>query len=204
MKFFLKAVKTAILFLFALFIFLSVSMVRAEQVNFVNTIDSDNDGLPDELEVKYGTDSLKNDTDGDGYTDLKEISHGYSPLEGSNTRLPKRIEVDLSEQRLKYSYGEYGAQGDFLISSGIKKYPTPEGVFAVKYKQLSKLYKGKGYYYPNTKWNLNFFGSYFIHGAYWHNNFGKPMSHGCVNVSYKNMEGLYNFADVGTEIVIHE
>jgi lipoprotein-anchoring transpeptidase ErfK/SrfK len=68
------------------------------------------------------------------------------------------------------------------------------------------LYKGKGYYYPNTKWNLFFLqgseGGYYIHGAYWHNQFGTPVSHGCINVSYKNMEGLYNWADLGTKVVI--
>jgi lipoprotein-anchoring transpeptidase ErfK/SrfK len=44
--------------------------------------------------------------------------------------------------------------------------------------------------------------NYYIHGAYWHHNFGHPMSHGCINVAYANMEGLYNWADVGTPITI--
>ena len=39
--------------------------------------------------------------------------------------------------------------------------------------------------------------NYYIHGAYWHNKFGKQMSHGCVNVSYANMEGLYQWAEKG-------
>ena len=42
-----------------------------------------------------------------------------------------------------------------------------------------------------------------IHGAYWHNNFGKRMSRGCINVSYKEMEPLYNWARVGTIINIY-
>ena len=72
----------------------------------------------------------------------------------------------------------------------------------------SKNYGGKGfdYSYPNTKWNLHFYTGtlgFYIHGAYWHNNFGKRMSHGCVNVSYANMERLYNWADVGTKITIN-
>ena len=63
-----------------------------------------------------------------------------------------------------------------------------------------------GYFYPNTRWNMLFKfhskGNYYIHGAYWHNNFGKPMSHGCINVSYADIEGLYNWADIGTQIII--
>ena len=36
----------------------------------------------------------------------------------------------------------------------------------------------------------------------WHHNFGRPMSHGCVNVSYEDMEKLYNWAEEGTRIII--
>jgi lipoprotein-anchoring transpeptidase ErfK/SrfK len=206
MKYYTKISKKFNLFVLILFfsIFLSASDAQADQIDFGSGIDSDKDGLQDELELKYGTDPQKFDTDQDTYNDGEEISHGYDPLKSNFVRLPKRVEVDLSEQRLKYSYGEYGIQGDFLISSGLKNSPTPKGTFAVRYKQPLKLYRGPGFYLPNTKWNLNIIGGYFIHGAYWHNNFGHPMSHGCVNVSYKNMEGLYKFADVGTEVVIHE
>ncbi|MDP3985970.1 MAG: L,D-transpeptidase, partial [Candidatus Veblenbacteria bacterium] len=44
--------------------------------------------------------------------------------------------------------------------------------------------------------------SYYIHGAWWHNNFGKPQSHGCVNVAYEHMERLYTWAQVGTKVII--
>ncbi|MFH0951427.1 MAG: L,D-transpeptidase, partial [bacterium] len=43
---------------------------------------------------------------------------------------------------------------------------------------------------------------YYIHGAYWHNNFGQPMSHGCVNVAYDNMEDLYWYAQIGTKVIV--
>jgi len=42
--------------------------------------DSDNDGLSDADEKKYGTNIYKSDTDGDGYTDKEEIDNGYDPL----------------------------------------------------------------------------------------------------------------------------
>lgn len=116
----------------------------------------------------------------------------------------KLIEVDLSEQRLTYFNADGTVEGSFLISSGIKRLPTPTGTFYVLVKIPVKLYKGPGYYLPNTKWNLNFLPGYYIHGAYWHHNFGHVMSHGCVNVSYANMEGLYNWAEVGTKIIIHD
>jgi len=90
----------------------------------------------------------------------------------------------------------------------VKKMPTPVGDFTVLKKKPVVNYGGPGYSYPNTKWNLVFKPAkgfnYYIHGAYWHNDFGKPKSHGCVNVSYADMPFLYDWADVGTKVIIRE
>ena len=56
---------------------------------------------------------------------------------------------------------------------------------------------------PGVPWNLYFTedgGA--IHGAYWHNNFGQPWSHGCVNVPLKEAEELYNWAEPGTVVTV--
>jgi lipoprotein-anchoring transpeptidase ErfK/SrfK len=42
-----------------------------------------------------------------------------------------------------------------------------------------------------------------IHGAYWHNNFGTPMSHGCINVPVDLAAYLYDVSPVGTRVEIH-
>lgn len=44
------------------------------------TMDSDGDGIPDDIEKRIGTDPAKTDTDGDGYSDSQEILAGYDPL----------------------------------------------------------------------------------------------------------------------------
>ena len=49
---------------------------------------------------------------------------------------------------------------------------------------------------------MNFTGPYYLHGAYWHNNFGKKMSHGCVNIAYPNAEWLWNWSEIGTPVVV--
>ncbi len=117
----------------------------------------------------------------------------------------KRIVVSLAEQDLKYFDGTQMV-GEFKISSGLKGTPTPRGEYTVLKKRPVVDYRGATYNFPHTKWNLQFKQgktlSYYIHGAYWHNNFGQPMSHGCINVSYANMEPLYAWADVGTQIII--
>lgn len=43
-------------------------------------IDTDGDGLSDDLEYYYGTEVANPDTDGDGYTDGEEVMSGYNPL----------------------------------------------------------------------------------------------------------------------------
>jgi lipoprotein-anchoring transpeptidase ErfK/SrfK len=185
------------------------------------SLDRDIDGLADDAEVQvYGTHPDLPDTDYDTVLDGEEIKRGSDPLNAkSRVSTPepkapavdwtvfkgtKRIDVDLSEQRLRYYVGETMVDS-ILISSGTKKYPSPIGTFSVLAKIPIKAYSGPGYYLPNTKWNMRFSNAgYYIHGAYWHNNFGRTMSHGCINVSYADMPQLYSFADVGTKITIHQ
>lgn len=170
-------------------------------------VDTDKDGLNDAWEAIIGSGLDNADTDADDHQDGEEVRNGFDPLLPDRA-VDKLIAVDLKTQRLEYFFD--GKKLDsFLISSGLKSMPTPKGEFKVLAKMPSKTYGGQGYnfYYPNTKWNLHFTTAknglrYYIHGAYWHKNFGHPMSHGCVNVSYDNMEDLYDWAQVGTKILI--
>jgi lipoprotein-anchoring transpeptidase ErfK/SrfK len=129
---------------------------------------------------------------------------GYNPLSTDNIKIEKLIKVSLAKQQLDYYFGDK-LFGSFPISSGVKSMPSPVGEFKVLDKVPVKFYSGANYSYPNTKWNLHFYTKkyrYYIHGAYWHNNFGKPMSHGCINVAYENMEPLYAWAQIDTKIII--
>lgn len=123
--------------------------------------------------------------------------------------LVRYVDVDLSEQRTRvYEYGELVRE--FLISSGVARYPSPQGEFAISQKVYNKRYK---HHYPdrpqddydlaNVKWNMRFNGPYFLHYAYWHNNFGHPMSHGCINIDAANAEWLYNWSRVGDSVIVH-
>ena len=61
------------------------SLVLNEEDRLIQTspiiiiIDSDGDGLPDDIERRFGTNSHKTDSDGDGFDDLIEIRNGYNP-----------------------------------------------------------------------------------------------------------------------------
>ena len=145
------------------------------------------------------------DSDNDGYSDEVELQAGYDPMSTDKTPLPKSIKVSIKEQKIRYFTGNYLVK-EIKVSTGLAKMPTPRGEFTIEKKLPLVHYFGVGYDFPNTKWNMRFKfrrgGSYYIHGAYWHHNFGRPMSHGCVNVSYKDMEELYAFAPEGTTVSI--
>jgi lipoprotein-anchoring transpeptidase ErfK/SrfK len=63
---------------------------------------------------------------------------------------------------------------------------------------------GPGYYLPDVPYVMYFYESYGLHGTYWHNNFGTPMSHGCINFTIDDAGWLYNnWVSYGTVVNIH-
>ncbi|MEM7332853.1 MAG: L,D-transpeptidase family protein [Chloroflexota bacterium] len=122
---------------------------------------------------------------------------------GNNERW---IDIDLSTQVLK------AYEGDFLvfstpISSGTAEHLTVTGQFRIWLKFESQTMDGRrlgyDYYIENVPYVMYFFEDYAIHGAYWHNNFGNPMSHGCVNVEPSDAGWLFNWASYGTMVNVH-
>lgn len=177
------------------------SPVHAGKKN--SEVDSDADGLDDAIELALGTNISQGDTDGDGTSDSKEVFLGYNPLKGEADRsLPKHVEINLSTQQMSYYLN--GVQIETMpVSTGLIKWATPTGEFKIMRKVPVVRYKGEDYDYPNTKWNLEFKKTYYIHTAYWHNQFGKrPMSHGCVNMTEKDAQKMYTFLDVGDKVKI--
>ncbi|MCC7353443.1 MAG: LysM peptidoglycan-binding domain-containing protein [Anaerolineae bacterium] len=112
------------------------------------------------------------------------------------------IDIDLSEQRLR-AYEGNTVVLNVLVSTGIARYPTPPGRFAVRTKVRAQTMSGPGYRLPNVQWVMYFYKAYAIHGTYWHNNFGRPMSHGCINLTNADAQFMYNWASIGTPVVIH-
>jgi hypothetical protein len=131
-----------------------------------------------------------------------------SPLYSPGKSVEKLAEVDLAEQRM-YAWENNLLQRTYLISSGLKSTPTPPGDYKVIIKPLfvdyTKVYgpnDPRNYDFPNTRWNLMFRPHYYIHTAWWHNDFGRPRSHGCVNTYADDAEWIYNWAPIGTRVNI--
>ncbi len=116
-------------------------------------------------------------------------------------RTGRWIEVDLSAQRLTAWNGGKRVRS-FNISTGKRRTPTIRGSFAIQSKFRSARMRGEGYNVPNVPYVMYFSGGYALHGAYWHNNFGTPVSHGCVNMRVSSARWLYNWAGVGTPVVV--
>lgn len=122
------------------------------------------------------------------------------------TEHEKQILVDLSQQRL-YALERGRMARSFLVSTGLPQFATPTMSVAVREKIPVKTYRwsyGPGnpnnYDLPGVEWNLRINGPYYIHYAYWHNNFGNRMSHGCINVGRDDAEWIYNWSDVGVKV----
>lgn len=166
-------------------------------------VDTDSDGLNDQLEIALRADLNNTDTDGDGYLDGEEVQNGFNPFAGSNSRdVSRSVSVNRSKQILDYFLNGVKI-GTIPVSTGLIGTETPLGEFHILRKVPVVHYLGPGYDLPNTKWNLEFKRSFYLHGAYWHNQFGiKPMSHGCVNIAYKDAEKLYKFLDVGDKVTV--
>lgn len=121
-----------------------------------------------------------------------------TPVLGATTASgEKHIYVDLSSQTL-YAYQGKTLILKTLISSG-KWNITPTGNFHIWEKLLAtRMTGGEGddaYDLPNVPYVMYFYHDFGLHGAYWHDNFGHPMSHGCVNMRSVDAKVLFNWAD---------
>lgn len=135
----------------------------------------------------------------------------------------KWIDIDLATQTLR-AYEASRVVYEFPVSTG-KWGRTPTGEFRIWVKLRYTLMQGGSkelntyYYLPNVPYTQFFHQGYGLHGTYWHNNFGHPMSHGCVNMRTSDAETLFYWTsppvaegqhtiyptkeNPGTRIVIH-
>lgn len=111
------------------------------------------------------------------------------------------ILVTLSNQTLTAYQGDVPVMHS-TIASGKAGTPTQVGEFRVYAKVPLQRMTGPGWDIPNVPWILYYDGDYAIHGAYWHANFGTPTSRGCVNMTVDEAKILYDWASVGTRVVI--
>jgi lipoprotein-anchoring transpeptidase ErfK/SrfK len=119
----------------------------------------------------------------------------------------KWIDVNVSTQSVTAYEGSTPIK-TVIVSTGLPRTPTVIGTFKVlrKYPAVHMVGGTPGIDYydlPNVQWTMFFYQGYALHGTYWHNNFGHPMSHGCVNMTNADAKWFYDWAPVGTTVVTH-
>lgn len=120
----------------------------------------------------------------------------------------KWIEVDLSEQRTT-AYERATPVNSYLVATGTKGHETVQGEFAIWHKTKSQTMSGgskaDGSYYniDNVQWVSYFYEDYALHGAWWRKQFGYPASHGCVNMTNADAQWIFEWAPIGTKVIVH-
>lgn len=120
----------------------------------------------------------------------------------------KWIEVDLSEQRTT-AYERATPVRSFVVATGTRGHETPIGEYAIWLRVRSQTMQGgskaDGSYYsiPNVEWVSYFYKDYALHGAWWREVFGYPASHGCVNMTNGDAQWVYEWAPLGTKVIVH-
>lgn len=170
-------------------------------------LDSDKDGLPDVHEKLFGTDLNTGDSDGDTFPDGLEVHMGYSPTSTSKVPLEKKILITLKTQTMGQSLGGI-VFATHKVSTGKPGMRTPTGTFKVLSKHPRAWSRASKLWMP---WWMQFTTrGHGIHelpewpsgkkeGA---NHLGIPVSHGCVRLGIGAAKVLYDWAPIGTKIVI--
>ncbi|MEX2030189.1 MAG: L,D-transpeptidase [Anaerolineales bacterium] len=144
---------------------------------------------------------------------------------------PKSIRVNLTRQDLSAWEGPVEvyycriASGFGFLEDGEKVWNTPVGRMWTWRKMISRHMSGgtlvSGYDLPGVGWAILFSGSgAAVHSTYWHNDFGTPRSHGCINtppdaakwlfrwslpaVEYKPGDLTLHWPDTGTQVIVEE
>lgn len=129
--------------------------------------------------------------------DLAYETPGPAVLGANVPNGEKHIYIDLAEQILYAYQGNTKVMQAYTATGRWGR--TPVGNFHVWEKLISTLMAGgsgaDAYYLPNVPYVMYFYRDFGIHGAYWHDNFGHTMSHGCVNMRQIDAKALYTWAD---------
>ncbi len=128
--------------------------------------------------------------------ELQPLPKGLEPWE-------RWIDISLSQQLL-VAYEGTTPVYTTLVSTGRKgpkddPYDTPTGRWRIYSKHISTTMDGNSasdgnYSIQDVPWTMFFHGSYALHGAFWHRNFGSVRSHGCINMGPTDARWLFHWA----------
>lgn len=132
------------------------------------------------------------------------------PTPPSGTDWVRWIEANLYEQTISvYEEGELIFAT--LMASGVADYWTYPGKFQIYEKlpitNMRGMFaddKSDWYYLENVPWTMYYDERRALHGAYWRARLGYPQSHGCINLSVGDAHWLYDWAEIGDWVYVHD
>jgi len=120
------------------------------------------------------------------------------------------IEINLLQQTMMV-YEDGQLQFATLIASGVEGFYTRPGVFQIDEKKPLETMQGSFepdrsdfYYLQDVPWTMYFDQARALHAAYWRTFFGYPQSHGCVNLSPGDAKWVFEWADEGDFVWVHD
>lgn len=171
----------------------NVSWLAIAEINNITDPNTVYAGM--ELLIPNGSDVLSSNVSYATYNNIQPAASDPGPRIGQG----REIVVVLSTQ-MTYAYEDGVLKRSALVSTGLPGTPTVQGDFKVWNKTRSQTMTGPGYSLDNVEWVMYFYQGYGLHGTWWHNNFGQPMSHGCVNMTNEDAKWFYEFGEVGTPV----
>jgi len=126
-----------------------------------------------------------------------------APLSPEVSNADKLIEVSLTQQLVlaheagRLVFATRAATGSQYRSG---RWSTPQGEFLTSYKRPTRHMAAgdiasSGFDLPGVPWVLYITkGGISLHGTYWHNDYGRPRSHGCINLTPQASKWLYRWS----------
>ena len=124
----------------------------------------------------------------------------------------KWIDVDLTNKTVTAYVGDTPVWGPRSMVDGKPGNETPTGTYEIylrydRQDMTNAAYYPEGhpkyYYTPDVPWVQYFHHGYGFHGAPWRSSFGYSGSHGCINMPVSDAKWLYDWASLGTKVVVH-
>lgn len=169
--------------------------------------DADTDGLNDRLELRFGTDPLSSDTNLDGIFDGAQVISGMSPTSTVPLVLEKSIHISLKKQKLEPRVAGI-AIAAYPVSGGLPRTPTPIGTFKILQKNprawsnSAKLWMPYWMHFSGRGHGLHELPEWPGGRKEGENHLGRPASHGCVRMGIGTAKKIYDWAPVGTPVII--
>jgi lipoprotein-anchoring transpeptidase ErfK/SrfK len=131
-----------------------------------------------------------------------------TPAEGVQAN--RWIELDLFQQTIM-AYEDGQLLFATIMASGLDPFFTQPGVFTIYQKKPLETMQGSFeadksdfYYLEDVPWTMYYDQARAIHTAYWHTYFGYPQSHGCINLSPGDAKWLFEWAEEGDYVWVHD